>query len=198
MSADPRASRGHVDLYWIPLGAGTALPLVRWSGRVYETLAARRARREAHDLYHAALEVWLDARRFTLEMAPAWGRSHGGPGVVDTGPVGIRALGSSRFFRYEVRRWPDGVIPDLACAVSGPQRVCDDAARTQAVYNAVADAPLLTWGRDDLGAGDMWNSNSLVSWCLARGGVDLDTVTLPDRGRAPGWTAGAYAARQPR
>lgn len=196
MSADPTVSSGRVDLYWIPLGAGTRLPVVRWSGRAYESLAARRDRREALDLYHAALEIWLGARRFTLEMAPAWGRTHGGPGVVDTGPVGVRALGSSKFFRYEVRRWPDGVIPDLAYAVSDPQRVCDDATRAQAVYDAVAHVPLLTWGRDDLGAGDMWNSNSLVSWCLARGGIDLEDVTLPARGRAPGWDAGAFAARE--
>lgn len=197
MTADPNASRGRVDLHWIPLGAGTDLPLVRWSGRAYEALVARRERRQRLDLYHAALQIWLDDRLFTLEMAPAWGRTHGGPGIVDTGPVGLRLLGRSRFFRYEIRRWPDGVIPDLAYAVSEPQRVCDAAGTAQGVFDAVADVPLLTWGRDDLGTGDMWNSNSLVSWSLARGGVAMDAVTVPVRGRAPGWSAGIHAARQP-
>lgn len=190
------ASTGRVDLYWIPLGAGAVLPVVRWSGRTYEALAARRGRREKLDLYHAAMEIWLDDRRFTLEMAPAWGRSHGGPGVVDTGPVGLRLLGRSRLFRYEVRRWRDGEIPDLAHAVGHAQRVCADASRAQAVYDAVAEVPMLTWGRDDLGTGDMWNSNSLVSWCLARGGADLDAVRFPDHGRAPGWAAGSLAAQR--
>ena len=196
MAADRKASTGRVDLYWIPLGAGAALPVVRWSGRAYEALEARRAGRRARDLYHAALEIWLDDQRHTLEMAPAWGPGHGGPGVLGEAAVGLRLLGRSRFFRYEVRRWPDGVIPDLACAVSEPQRVCTDASHAQAVFDGVAEVPLLTWGRDDLRTGDMWNSNSLVSWSLTKGGVDLDTIALPTNGRAPGWSAGAVAARQ--
>ena len=183
-------------MYWIPLGAGSALPVVRWSGRAYEALAARRHGRPSCDLYHAALEIWIDDRRFTLEMAPAWGPGHAGPGVLGEGPVGLRVLGASRFFRYEVRRWKDGIIPDLAYAESEPLRVCSDALRAEAVYDGVADVPLLIWGRDALGAGDMWNSNSLVSWSLAKGGVDVDAVALPPQGRAPGWSAGVIAARQ--
>ena len=196
MLADQKASTGRVDLYWIPLGAGGALPVVRWSGRVYEALDARRTGRQTRDLYHAALEIWLDDRRYTLEMAPAWGPGHGGPGVLGEAAVGLRLLGRSRFFRYEIRRWPDGVIPDLAYAVSEPQRVCTEASHARAVFDGVADVPLLTWGRDDLRTGDMWNSNSLVSWSLTKGGVDIDTVTLPTNGRAPGWSAGVVAARQ--
>jgi hypothetical protein len=42
----------------------------------------------------------------------------------------------------------------------------------------------------------MWNSNSLVSWLLARAGVEVTNVALPERGRAPGWGAGVVAARQ--
>jgi len=196
MPADPKPSTGRVDLYWIPLGAGSTLPVVRWCGRAYEALAARRHGRPRCDLYHAALEIWLDDRRFTLEMAPAWGPSHAGPGVLGEGPVGLRLLGASRFFRYEVRRWPDGVIPDLGYAVSTPMQVCSDASRSQAVYDGVGDVPMLTWGRDALGVSDMWNSNSLVSWSLTKGGVDVDAVALPLNGRAPGWSAGAIAARQ--
>ena len=54
--------------------------------------------------------------------------------------------------------------------------------------------PAVTWGRDELRTGEMWNSNSLVSWLLARSGHDLTAVRPP--GRAPGWQAGlAVAAR---
>jgi hypothetical protein len=43
----------------------------------------------------------------------------------------------------------------------------------------------------------MWNSNSLISWLLARAGHDMATVRPPTRGRAPGWRAGlVLASRQ--
>jgi hypothetical protein len=28
--------------------------------------------------------------------------------------------------------------------------------------------PVLVWGRDELGAGEMWKSNSMISWLIAR------------------------------
>lgn len=39
--------------------------------------------------------------------------------------------------------------------------------------------------------GEMWNSNSLTEWLLARSGHDTDTrsVRPPARGRALGWAA---------
>ena len=40
----------------------------------------------------------------------------------------------------------------------------------------------------------MWNSNSLVSWLLVTAGVDIESVTPPEGGRAPGWEAGIAAA----
>jgi hypothetical protein len=50
-----------IDLYWIPLGVGPGGAIVRWSRRLYETLAAALARRPRCDLYHSALEVhtWM-------------------------------------------------------------------------------------------------------------------------------------------
>jgi hypothetical protein len=54
--------------------------------------------------------------------------------------------------------------------------------------------PPLTWGRDELRSGDMWNSNSLTSWLLARTGHDMTTIGPPGRGRAPGWHAGLILA----
>ena len=54
--------------------------------------------------------------------------------------------------------------------------------------------PTATWGRDELGTGDMWNSKSLISWLLARSGHDTDSLRPPVHGRAPGWSAGLVAA----
>jgi hypothetical protein len=43
----------------------------------------------------------------------------------------------------------------------------------------------------------MWNSNSLISWLLARSGHDTSALHPPRGGRAPGWTAGlVLAARE--
>jgi hypothetical protein len=42
----------------------------------------------------------------------------------------------------------------------------------------------------------MWNSNSIVSWLLARSGVAVESIPLPANGRAPGWRAGLVVARR--
>jgi len=183
-----------VDLYWIPLGAGAGGALVRWSGRCYETVAATLARRERQALFHSALEVRRDGVTTAIEMTPVW-ITRGERGVVGEGPVGSPALGRWRVFRYEVRRWTGGTIPDLADAVGGPVRVGDGAAVAGLVLDLVPSVPLATWGRDESGAGDMWNSNSVVSWVLSRAGIELDDVHPPRSGRAPGWDAGIAAAR---
>ena len=93
MGARQEAAKKHhacVDLYWLPLGAGDASHCVRWNGRIFETLAARRERREVCDLYHSALEVHLGPDRFVIEMSPAWGNKQGDRGVVSEGSVGLR------------------------------------------------------------------------------------------------------------
>src|ERR1041385_9520205 len=46
-----------VELYWLPLGAGDASHCVRWNGRIFEAIAARRQHRHARDLYHSPLRV---------------------------------------------------------------------------------------------------------------------------------------------
>jgi hypothetical protein len=187
-----------VDLSWIPLGAGEPLPLVRWNGLLYEALAARRDRRPALALYHAALELAVDGERYVVEMAPAWqGRLAAGD-VAATGPVGLRVLGQSRFFRYQVRCWRDGVIPDLGHAVGGRHCLADDPATVRRLLDALPRFPTATWGRDELHAGEMWNSNSLVAWLLATSGVDLGQVSPPEGGRAPGWSAGLVVAARDR
>ena len=185
---------GGVDLYWLPLGAGDRFPVVRWSGRAYEALTARRQRRDRCDVYHAALEIRIGERRYVVEMTPAWGAGGQERGTVASGPVGLRALGRSRYFRYEIHRWREGSIPDIAEAVGGAQRVTDDAEAARRLFDLVPAFPTATWGRDELGTGDMWNSNSLVAWLLARSGIDLHEVRTPRHGRAPGWYAGLEIA----
>ena len=183
----------HVDLYWLPLGAG-AVATVRWSGRLYEAIAARHDHRGVCDLYHSALQVHLGDDRFVIEMAPVWGNKQPDRGVVAEGAVGLPWLGHSRFFRYEVRRWLGGVIPDVAAAVASPQRLSTDPTLARRVLELVPAFPTVTWGRDELGTGEMWNSNSLIAWLLARSGHHPDLIALPTRGRAPGWSAGLVVA----
>jgi hypothetical protein len=182
-----------VDLYWIPLGAGAGGALVRWSGRIYEAVAAARARRLRCTLFHSALEVCTDEATFTIEMAPVWVQ-RGDRGVVAEGPVGARLLGRSRLFRYEVRCWAGGSIPDVAAALGGPVRVSSHRDAGPRIVALVREFPIHTWGRDELGVGEMWNSNSLVSWLLARAGLWTNEIRPPPGGRAPGWDAGLRVA----
>lgn len=183
-----------VDLLWLPLGAGGSTPVVRWSGRAYERLTARRDRRRPQQLFHAGLEVSCDGIRYTVEMTPRWGVPAADRGVAVSGPVFLAFLGRSRFFQYEVRRWRDGVIPDRRFAVESPVRVSADRDRATGLLDAVPRCPAHIWGRDELGVGEMWNSNSIIAWLLAVSGHDLRQVRPPHGGRAPGWAAGLAAA----
>ncbi|HVU72708.1 MAG TPA: hypothetical protein VHE83_07090 [Mycobacteriales bacterium] len=181
-----------VLLYWLPLGAGGRS--VRWNGRMYERVVAARERRRPCDLYHSALVVTSDGVPFVIEMAPVWRDSDPCRVVVCEGPVGTRYLGRLRAFRYEVRCWPHGGIPDVDEAVDSPVVLTRDAKVAKGVLSHVPLVPPLTWGRDEIGAGEMWNSNSLIAWLLAGAGLDTATVTPPMGGRAPGWSAGRHLA----
>lgn len=183
-----------VDLYWLPLGAGGHS--VRLNGIVYEAVVARLERRSRCDLYHSALEIRVPDGRFVIEMTPVRAADGVEREVVVGGPVGARWAGRFRIFRYEVRRWRDGFIPDVAEAVDSPRRVVSDAEQAQRVLDLVPSVPTPVRGRDELRTGDMWNSNSLVSWLLALSGVDAEAIRPPAGGRAPGWQAGLAAARQ--
>ena len=182
-----------VYLCWIPLGVDGRV--VRVCGKVYETLSALAQRRRPCDLYHSALEIIVPPSRFVIEVTPIPSGGSGDRGVVAEGPVGDRLLGHFRLFRYEIRQWQDGVIPDLPSAVE-VTRVADVAPALR-ILDLMPSVPTLVWGRDTLGAGDMWNSNSVTSWLLARAGVDVSGLGPPVGGRAPGWDAGLVAARRP-
>ena len=181
-----------VDLFWLPLGAGGRF--VRTNGRVYEAVAARLQHRDRSDLYHSALEVHHAGERYVIEQGPVWNMSQAHRGVVGEGPVGSPRLGRFKLFRYEVRSWQDGVIPDRDEAVDSPWRVSSDADRARRVLDLVPDVPTATWGRDEQQTGEMWNSNSLIAWLLARSGHDTGSIAPPARGRAPGWSAGLRVA----
>jgi hypothetical protein len=184
----------HVDLYWLPLGAGGHF--VRLNGRAYEALKARRGGRERQALYHAALAVQLIGRSYVIEMTPVRRGDPVARGVVAEGAVGSTVLGHLRLFRYEVRRWRDGEIPDVEEAVHGPQRLATDPRVVRHLLELVPSVPIHVWGRDVLGVGDMWNSNSLVAWLLTLSGIDAVGTEPPRHGRAPGWLAGLAAAGQ--
>ena len=189
-----RESRPGVDLYWLPLGAGGHS--VRLNGRVFEAIVARLEKRPTKDLYHSALIVTVPEGEFVIEQAPVRDGNGARRGVVAEGAVGSRWAGSLRIFRYEIRRWRDGVIPDVDEAVESPQRLTNDPVLAQRILELVPDVPTPVWGRDELQAGEMWNSNSLISWLIARSGLDVEAMHAPAGGRAPGWGAGLVVARR--
>ena len=183
-----------VDLYWIPLGAGAHV--VRISGKLFEAASALVDRRPRFDLYHSALVISVPDGRFVIEQAPVLDLHGERRGVVAEGPVGMRWLGRFRVFRYEIRRWRDGKIPDIDQAIGSPVRLTDDVEVAERILDLLPSIPTPVWGRDDFDTGEMWNSNSVVAWVLARSGARVETIRPPADGRAPGWNAGlAIVAR---
>jgi hypothetical protein len=189
-----RREQGLIELYWLPLGAGGHS--VRLNGRIFEAFAARLERRDSRALYHSALEVQVAAGRFVVEQAPVRRGDGADRGVVAEGPVGSHAAGLFRIFRYEVRRWRDGHIPDLAEAVESPRRLSVEPNHARRLLELVPEVPTPVWGRDELRTGEMWNSNSVISWLLARCGLDAESIDPPEGGRAPGWRACVVVARR--
>ena len=182
-----------IELYWLPIGAG-GTGFVRLNGRVYEAVSSWLQRRRACELYHSGLQVRVPEGWYVIEQTPA---APGGEerGVVGVGPIGARWLAArAPLFRYELRCWLGGAIPDADEAVESPRRLTSDLRIARRLLDLAPRVPMLTWGRDELGAGEMWNSNSQVAWLLARSGLDAEAIQLPSNGRAPGWQAGLLAA----
>jgi hypothetical protein len=182
-------ARGAVDLYWIPLGAGDHVVL--WVGSCTRRSRPRRA--------PTALRPLPFRPGGGRPRRPIRDRIRADPGRAGTSAASSSRSGRDemggrfRLFRYEIRRWREGSIPDANYAVSSPIRVASDLARAQRVLDLVPSVPIPVWGRDELRTGEMWNSNSVVSWLLARAGVDR-TAQPPPGGRAPGWDAGLTVA----
>ncbi len=168
---------------------------MRLNGRLYEAIKSRIERREACDLYHAALQVRVPEGTFVVEQAPVPRVVGPDRGVVATGAVGSRWASRLRVFRYEIRVWHGGEIPDIAEAVDSPRRLSEDEACARRVLELVPQVPTPVWGRDEMRTGEMWNSNAVIAWVLARAGL-ADSIDPPTGGRAPGWHAGLAMARR--
>ena len=185
-----------VYLLWIPLGAGASVPVAHWSGRAYEAISARRARRTAAAI--CSTRRWRSragGHRFVVEMTPAWGSAHTSAGSVASGPVAFQLLGRSRFFRYEVHCWRDGVIPTGTTRSVIPRCVSNDPddrrshpGPRSAVPNA-HDGVATTSAPGTCGT----PTRSLPGCCPGRGSRTAD-VHPPRNGRAPGWRAGLVAS----
>ena len=170
---------------------------MRVNGRLFEWVDAHLAGRPVCALYHSALAVRLGDDRVVIEQAPVPRGDPARRGVVASGPVGSRHAGRLRLFRYEIRRWRGGVIPDIAEAVESPCRLTVDPELARRMLGLVESVPTPTWGRDELGAGEMWNSNSITAWVITRTGLDAQAISPPRGGRAPGWNAGVDACAPP-
>ena len=95
-----------------------------------------------------------------------------------------------------MRCWCGGVIPDLAEAVESPQRLTEDEEQARRLLGLVPQVPPPVWGRNEFRAGEMWNSNSIISWLLVTSGLGESAVRMPTGGRAPGWDAGLVVAHR--
>ena len=91
-----------------------------------------------------------------------------------------------------------GAIPDLGEAVGVPRRLTNDPLIARRLLDLGPTVPRPVWGRDELKAGEMWNSNSLIAWLIAAADLFTDDVRPPLHGRAPGWDAGLVVARRSR
>jgi hypothetical protein len=191
----PAAAGAGIELYWLPLGAGGWF--VRLNGRIWEAIQARREHRRPLDLYHTALMVRVPEGRFVVENCwPVPNADGSARAVLVDGPVGSRRLGRWRVFRYEVRCWPEGVIADAAEALASPQLLSNDPLVARRLLGLVRSLPSPVWGRDELATGEMWNSNSVIAWLLARSGLPTESIRPPAGGRAPGWQAGLTVAHR--
>jgi hypothetical protein len=179
-------AKASVELYWLPLGAGGWF--VRLNGRIWEAVHARLEHRRPLDLYHTALLVRVPEGRFVVENCwPIPNADGPSRGVLVEGPVASRRLGRWRVFRYEVRCWPDGAIADAEEAVASPQLLSDDPVVARRLLELVCSLPSPVWGRDELGTGEMWNSNSVIAWLLAQ--------ACPPTPSGPRPAAGPWAGR---
>ena len=191
MNSDEQSS---IELYWIPLGAGAHV--VRISGRFYEAVVATLQHRPREKLYHSALQIFTPDGKYVIEQTPVVNNDEVERGVVVEGPVGMRMLGGLAIFRYEVRCWKEGTIPDLDMAVGQPSIVTRNGEQIDRILQGIADIPTPVWGRDEFHTGEMWNSNSVISWVLEQSGIDASSLGPPEGGRAPGWQAGIKVAQR--
>lgn len=179
-----------LDLYWIPVGAGTRFQ--RASLLFYEAVAAWIARRPRKALVHAGLVGSQNSKPFTVELMPSpAGRADAGE---VTGPVGFRLAGRLRLFRYQVCILDESRLPDQEWAVEPPSRLTEDGEVVGRVLAQSRLAPAYTWGRRRNGHPEMWTSDSTAAWILSTAGIDTGRLGPPPGTRAPGWQSGILEA----
>jgi hypothetical protein len=190
-STPPHGATG-AELLWIPLGAGTFV--VRWSGVIIDAVMAFFQQRPRSTLLHSALQIYTPEGRYVIEQTPESSGDGASHGVVAGGAVAMRAAGRFRVFRYEIRRWFGGSIPDAVYAVGGAVQLTTDIDTVRRILAAIPGVPTPVWGRDEFETGEMWNSNSVIAWVLSVSGIDATSIHPPDGCHAPGWRAGSAAA----
>jgi hypothetical protein len=84
---------------------------------------------------------------YVIEQTPVPDLNGVQRGVVAEGAVGSRWAGRFRSFRYEIRAWRGGRIPDVLEAVDSPRRLGDDEACARRVLATVSQVPTPVWGR---------------------------------------------------
>jgi hypothetical protein len=84
-------------------------------------------------------------------------------------------------------RYTDAGAASTGCAARPMGRLAPE--RPHAPAASSPDLP------HHLEAGEMRNSNSVISWLIARSEIDLESIQPPAGGRAPGWRAGLVVAR---
>jgi hypothetical protein len=135
--------RATVDLHWIPLGAGGHS--VRFNGKVFEAISSLIDGRPRCEIYHSALTIHVPDGFFTVEMTPIPDRRGWQRGVVAEGAVGSRWAGNLRIFRYEIRCWRDGVIPDLRFTPVRPARLTDMVPTAERILEVLPSVPRAVW-----------------------------------------------------
>ncbi len=172
------------------------------SHRHRPVLAATRRRRPLRSLERTRLRVVCGTARWARALRPL---PLGTAGLPFRGAVRHRAgagvaRGRGAWRRRRRRGRRSSVGAPRALPLRGPMlaRTADPRHRDCArrLLELVPEVPKPVWGRDDLHAGEMWNSNSTISWLIARSGLDVESIALPRDGRAPGWQAGIVIARR--
>ena len=184
----------YVDLYWLPVGAGTRFQ--RWSLVLYESVASRLGHRAPGRFYHAALKVSVDGGESTLELMPVPRGQREAAQM--SGPVGVSMAGRLRLFRYQLLRSEGKPLPDEQWAVDSPVRLTTDPTVARRLLALAPSVPGYTWGRRAPGTSEMWTSDSAMSWLLVKSGIPAAEIALPRDGTAPGWRAGIQIARRVR
>ena len=128
-----------------------------------------------------------------IEQTPVRDLSGEQRGVVAEGAVGARWAGRFRIFRYEIRVWRGGHIPDVAEAVDSPRRLTSEASRPARARSRSRGAdPGLGSRRVRHGRDVELELRDRVGDRAQRHRRRVDPAAAG--GRAPGWQAGVVVA----